>query len=104
MEITLFAKKATTKEGKSFYRFLSRLNRKDGTVQPVTVKFSGDCKLPKGEDCPMNIIVDKKNSNLASSSYLDEKTGETKSSYTLWVNDYKQGSAYVDHSLDDFQF
>ena len=102
MEITLFAKKAQTNDGRSFYRFLSRLTRKDGTIQPVTVKFSQDCKLPKGEECPMNIKVDKANANLAENQYMDEKTGETKFSYTLWVKDYKAGSPYVDSSLDDF--
>ena len=111
MEITLFAKKRTTKEGKTFYNFLSTLTRKDGTELLCTVKFRDDCGLPKPEACPMNILVDKKDCNLSTRKFTrevtDQSTGELVQeqgqSYTLWVSKWAPGSAYVDHSMDDFE-
>ena len=110
MEITLFAKKRSTKEGKIFYNFLSTLTKKDGTQLLVTVRFRDDCGQPKAEACPMNILVDKKDCNLATRKFnrevTDEATGELVreqgESYTLWVSKWTPGAAYVDHSMDDF--
>lgn len=102
MEITIYAKKKETKEGKKFYAFLTTLKRKDGTEQTMAVKFREDCGSPKGTDCPMNIIVDKKNANVSTREYEREDTGEKATAYTLWVNDWKEGAPFVDTSLDDF--
>lgn len=102
MQITIFAKKRTNKEGRVFYNFLSTLKRKDGTEQPVTVKFGGDAKVPNSEDCPMNIVFQREDANVARRTYTDEQTGELKVAYTLWLKAYSIGDAYVDHSLDEF--
>ena len=110
MEITLFAKKRTSKEGKVFYNFLSTLTRKDGDQILVTVKFRDEAGTPKPESCPMNIIVDKKFCNLSTRKFnrevVDQATGEVTQeigeSYTLWVTKWIPGAAYVDHSMDDF--
>ena len=103
MEITVFAKKRTTKEGKTFYGYLTTLRRKDGTEQTVSVRFRESCENPKPENCPMNIIVEKRSANLSKREFIRESTGEVMNSYTLWVSEWKNGSAYVDHSLDDFE-
>lgn len=102
MEIAIFAKKRTTKDGKPFYSFLSTLTRKDGTAQTVTVKFRDECGSPKPEKCPMNIKVEKGNMNLASSTFTREDTGEPATSYKLWVSTWEPGSPWVDTSLDEF--
>lgn len=102
MQITIFAKKRTNKEGRVFYNFLSTLARKDGTEQPVSVKFGGDAKEPKPEDCPMNIVFQREDANIAKRAYTDTNTGELKTAYTLWVKAYSLGEPYIDHSLDEF--
>lgn len=111
MEITLFSKKRTTKEGKIFYNFLSTLTKKDGTQLVCTVKFRDEAGTPKPENCPMNILVDKSNCNLSTRKFTrqvtDPETGELSSekgeSYTLWVSSWLPGGPYVDHSMDDFE-
>ena len=111
MEITVFAKKRQTKTGKIFFNYLSTLHKKDGTEVSCDVKFREDAGQPKPEQCPINIVVDKGDCNLVNRKYsrreTDEFTGEvvTMESMrpTLWVSAWKQGSAYVDHSMDDFE-
>lgn len=102
MEIAIYAKKRTTKDGKLFYSYLSNLTRKDGTTQTVAVKFRDECGSPKPEECPMNIEVEKEHMNLATSVFTREDTGEPATSYKLWVSAWKPGSPWVDTSLDDF--
>ena len=110
MEITIFAKKRNTKEGKIFYNFLSTLTRKDGSTLVCTVKFRDDAGTPKPEQCPMNIKLDKGSCNLSSKKFqrqiVDDSSGElvseTGESYTLWISKWEPGAPYVDHSMDDF--
>lgn len=102
MEIAVFAKKGNTKEGKTFYRYLSTLKRKDNSEQLVAVKFREDCGQPKAEKCPMNIKFEKKDGNLSKREYLDEATGEVREAFTLWISKWSEGKPYEDHSLDDF--
>ena len=109
MEITIYSKKRTTKEGKSFYNFLSTLTRKDGSTLLCTVKFRDEAgPLPKPELCPMNIIVEKKDCNLSTKKFTRQTTDESGDlvteegqSYTLWVSKWIPGSQFEDHSLDD---
>lgn len=103
MEITIFAKKRTTKDGKTFYGYISTLTRKDGTKQTVSVKFRDECGSPKPEKCPVNIKFDKSDANLATSEFVREDTGERATSYTLWVSAWENVSPYIDKSLDDFE-
>lgn len=104
MKITIYAKKRKTKEGKSFYSYLTTLQRKDGSGgQTMTVKFRDGIAIPRAEECPMNIIIERGKANVAESSYVREDTGEIAYSYTLWVNEWSQGSEFVDHSLDDYE-
>lgn len=103
MNLAIFAKKRTTKEGKTFYSYLSTMTKKDGSDLTVTVKFRDECGSPKPENCPVNIIVDKEHANLSSRDYVREDTGETVKSYILWVSAWEMGAPFVDHSLDDFE-
>ena len=50
----------------------------------------------------MNIKFDKKNANISKRTFKREDTGETGTSYTLWISTWENGSEYVDHSMDDF--
>ena len=103
MEITIFAKKRQTQDGrKSFFSYLTTLTRKDGTPCTCVVKFAAPAEAPDPLNCPCNIQVDKADCNMAVEDYTDSKSGEVRKSYKLWVKNYKPGSAYVDHSMDDF--
>lgn len=101
MIIAIFAKRCQTKEGKTFYRYLSTLTTKTGEEWPVQVKFREDCGAPKPDVCPVNIEVTKENCNLATREYTVEETGEVRKARTLWVTAWNKGPEYVDHSLDD---
>ena len=103
MEIAVFAKRCTGKDNKTFYRYLSSLTKKDGTAQTVAVSFRDEAGQPRPEKCPMNIIISKGDVNLASKTFVREDTGEVGTSYTLWVTKWKEGSPYVDHSLDEYE-
>lgn len=103
MEITVFAKKRTTKDNtRTFYSYLSKLTRKDGTEQTVTVKFRDECGAPKPDACPMNIIIEKDKCNMSKKDFIYDETGEVGTSHTLWVTAWEQGAEYVDHSMDEF--
>ena len=103
MNITIFAKKAQTNDGKAFYRYLSTLTDKQGKDYPVQVKFRESCGSPNAKDCPMNIVVEKQEANLVVKEYTKEDTGEVRQSRTLWVTHWVEGEPYVDTSLDDFE-
>lgn len=101
MNITVFAKKATSKEGKNYSIYLGRLiNKITGEEINVRLKFREDCGQPKADSCPMNIIVAKDDANLVEKAYTVD--AETRISRTLWISKWEQGEAYVDHSLDDY--
>ena len=104
MEISIFAKKRQTKDGRTFYTYLSTLTKKDGTEIPCSVKFNQEtAPAPKPENCPCNIIVDKENCNLSSKKYFRESTGEILDTHTLWINQYAAGGEWIDHSMDEFE-
>ena len=102
MEVTVFAKKRTSKEGKKFYTYLTKLTRKDGTTLTTSVRFTEACGAPKSDTCPINIVLDKGDCNLSTRSFVNPDTGEEFEVYTLWVNKWQVGSPYVDTSMDDF--
>lgn len=101
MELTIFAKRRQSKEGKQFYQFLGTLKKKDGTDETMRVCFR-DCAVPRAESCPRNIIITKDHCNIASRSYND-KDGNLKSAKTLWVSEWSEGRQYIDHSMDDYE-
>lgn len=104
MKITLFRKVRTTKEGKKFDSFITKLAKKDGTEITASVKFSGDSRDAFDASlCPYIIIVDKQDANLSKRETKNEDTGEEHIFYTLWVKKYTvSDEKFVDHSLDDF--
>lgn len=102
MELTVFAKKRTTTEGKRFYTYLTQLTRKeDGERVSVQVKFP-EGLAPKADDCPLNIIVNKEKANLAVKK-LGTENGEI-ISRTLWIKEYTiSKNPFEDTSLDDYE-
>ncbi len=103
MNVVIFAKKRTTKEGKKFYNYIGTLKKKDGSEDTVAVKFREECGAPDPKSCPCNILVNKGDANISSRDFTREDTGEVIVIKTLWVNAWKQGAPYVDHSLDDYE-
>lgn len=103
MNLTVFAKSKTTKEGKPFNTYFSKLTKKDGTEVSVELKFREECGAPKNFPC--NIIVDKQDANLVEKEITYEKDGEEKEALQrrMWISKWTDGEPYVDHSLDDFE-
>nr|DAJ65524.1 MAG TPA: hypothetical protein [Caudoviricetes sp.] len=101
MFLTIFAKKRTSKENKSFYTYLTQLKKKDSEESvTVQVKFPDDIK-PNPLECPMNIEVEKKKANLQEKK-VNTDGGEIVSR-TLWIKDYNVSeNPYEDSSLDNY--
>lgn len=105
-EITIFAKKKTTRDkSKTFFDYITTLNRKDGGKQTMRVRFREDSESgrPKPEKCPMNIVIEKGEANISRREYTREDTGEIGISYTLWIKEWTEGTPYIDTSLDEFE-
>ena len=102
MEITIFAKKAQSLDGRNFTRFITKLlNNSTGELETMSVNFREECGQPKGENCPMNIIVNKGDCNISSRTYVD-KNGDEQVGKTLWISAWESGSEYIDHSTDSY--
>lgn len=100
MEITIFAKKASTKEGKTFMRYITRLVKMStGEVVTMGVKFRESAGVP--DTFPCNIIVTKAGCNISLRNATD-KDGKPIQYPTLWVSEWTEGKPYVDHSTDDY--
>lgn len=108
MKVTIFSQKKETKEGKKFYTYLAKINKKDGSVDTLEAKFREECGAPDPKKCPLIIEVDKTSgSNVAEKKvkYTDE-VGEEKETTrrTLWVASYVESDEkYVDTSLDEYE-
>lgn len=103
MQITVFAKKKNTKEGKIFYTYLTTLTKKDGTEEMIEVKFREDAGNPKPENCPLNVICEREDANISKKAYKREDTGELAERKTLWISAWSEGEPYIDTSLDDYE-
>ena len=103
MKINVFAKKRTTKDGsKSFYTYITKLVKKDGSTITASVKFPED-NTPKADEFPLTIEFDKADANLSTKAIENDETGEVVGeSKTLWLKKFKK-SAYIDTSLEDFE-
>lgn len=98
----IFKKDKTSKEGKRFASYLTRITNKDTREEvSASVKFEdGACNPPKS----FPIRIDIMNGSVSSKNYTDEKTGEERKSYTVWVRDWKESEEkYVDDSLDNWK-
>lgn len=101
-EITIFAKKRTTIDGKKFYTYLTRLNKKDGSEVVASVKFREECGSPEPKTCPCFINIPDGGCNYSVRPYIDEASGMELMSSTLWVNEWEPGRSYIDTSMEDF--
>ena len=102
-ELTIYAKKRTTKDGKTFYSYLTRLKKKTGEEITASVRFREKAGMPDPTVCPCNIAVENSHVNYTSVPYTDEASGVPSVSHTLWVSEWKPGSDYVDTSMDEFE-
>jgi len=103
MKITVFAKKKQTREGKTFYSYLSTI-KKAGEPITVSVKFTDEAGHPQPAECPCNIEFRKEDANLASRKVTVDRDGvPVVNEYsTLWINEWEYSAdKYVDHSMDD---
>ena len=104
MELAIFAKKRQTRDGRTFYTYLTTLTKKDGEEVTCSAKFSEAFPAPKPETCPINIIVDKADCNFRAKRLINEATGEVFMSNTLWINKWAASpNEWEDHSMDDFE-
>lgn len=103
MELSIFAKRRRTQDGKIFFTYLTTATKKDGTEVPCSVRFTEPAQPPKPENCPCNIIVNKEHCNMSKKKIFREATGEILEVHTLWISQYAGGSEYVDHSMDEFE-
>jgi hypothetical protein len=101
MEVTIFAKSHTTKEGKKFYTFCTTLTAKDGTKYYTTVKFREGCSI-SANDCPKNIIIKKENANFTHKKHINKDSGKEYTEHILWISAFENGSEWVDTSMDEF--
>ena len=106
LELTIFAKKMQSTDGKTFYRYLTTLPNSE---EKVSVKFREEAGNPK--DCPCNIIIKKGDCNLAPRKYsvevVNKETGEVteeiRESKVLWVSKWaKSENVYEDTSMDEY--
>lgn len=103
MELTVFAKKRQSKDGRQFYTYITTLVKKDGEVLTTAVKFRESAGQPDPKECPMIIEAEKKNCNFSQKFLQNEETGQMITSNTLWVSEWtKSAKEYVDTSMDDF--
>jgi len=102
-ELTIFAKKAQTTDGRVFYKYLTTLKRKDGNDDMVEVKFTEAAGAPLPATCPCNILVERENVNMTNREFVDSKTGEVRIAKRMWVSEWETGSQYVDHSMDEYE-
>lgn len=106
MQIAIFSKKRSTKDGKkTFYTYFTKLTKKDGEEITTSVKFREECGEPDGKSCPMNIVVDKGACNFVEKgiTYKDAEGNEKDGiDRTLWVSSWKEGEPYEDKSMDSF--
>ena len=108
MKVVIFAKKRTTKDGKPFTAYVTKMKNKAGDEIACGVRFREECGAPKENECPCFIEFDKADANMNTRTFetTDVETGEIKDvvSRTLWITKWKKSAdKYVDHSLDDFE-
>jgi hypothetical protein len=111
MDLNIFAKKRTTKEGKIFYTYLTTLTKNNGEKVTMQVKFRDECGRPDAGKCPRVIRVKKKDCNYTEKDIdveeYDERTGEITGEKNiiqriLWVSLWEDVGEYLDNSMDGF--
>ena len=103
MKQAVFAKKRTSRDGKTFYSYLTTMRRKDGTEEIVQLKFRDKCGAPDPDQCPQNIVFPKSAANYSKRTFTREDTGEIVEQGVIWISQWDEGEPYVDTSMDDFE-
>ena len=111
MKLSIFAKKRQVEETdpktgatviRPFYTYLTTLvNKSNGELTPVQVKFRQACGAPDPQKCPCFITVDKSKANLSWETYVNDE-GEELRAAKMWITEWQYGGEFVDHSLDEF--
>lgn len=105
MIITVFKKKVTPKNGnKPFNKYITTLTNKQGESIYTEIRFADGVTIPSTFPCVVEIEKSKANLSTKTNKVTNEQ-GEEKefTRHTLWVNEIKSVSEYIDHSLDDFE-
>lgn len=105
MRINVFKKTKTTKKGKKFDIYLSKLtNKKTGEIMIVQVKYVGQAQTDienSNIKYPLTLDFDKANANLSTEGITTDN-GETFIRNKLWITKLNKIEQYVDDSLTDF--
>lgn len=106
MKINVFRKTKTTKKGKKFDIYLSKLtNKRTGEIMHVQVKFVGQAQTDienSNIKYPLTLDFDKANANLSTEEIATD-SGETFIRTNLWITKLNKIEQYVDDSLTDFE-
>lgn len=109
MKLTFFAKKGTRVDDKgnvqTYWTYNTRLTKKDGTQEYATVIAKDDCKLPRHEQCPINVKVKVPEHGSRSEKQWKSDDGTKSGTNVLffcseWEPDLD--NPFVDKSLDDY--
>lgn len=98
--VNVFKKDRVTKEGKQFSAYITRItNKATGEEVGASLKFEDGVAVPK----EFPVRIDVMNGSVSTRKFTDEKTGEEKTGYTVWVRDWKKSEEeYEDKSLDEW--
>ena len=100
LTLNVFKKERATKEGRKFNAYLTRIvNKATGEEISASLKFEENVDVPKEFPVRIDII----NGSVSTRKFVDEKTNEEKTGYTVWVREWKKSDEeYVDNSLNDW--
>lgn len=100
LTLNVFKKVRTTKEGKAFPAYITRItNKETGETVASSLKFEEDVDVPK----EFPIRIDVISGSVSTRKFTDEKTNEEKVGYTVWVREWKKSDEeYVDESLNEW--
>lgn len=106
MKINVFKKTKTTKKGKKFDIYLSKLtNKTTGEILNVQVKYVGQAQTDienSNIKYPLTLDFDKANANL-SEEVVELDNDVTFIRNNLWITKLNKIEQYVDNSLTDFE-
>ena len=106
MKIDVFKKTKTTKKGKKFDIYVSKLtNKTTGEKLYVQVKFVGDAQTEISNnkiEYPLTLEFDKRCANL-STEEITTDNGDNFVRRTLWITNINRIENFVDSSLTDFE-
>ena len=106
MKINVFRKTKTTKKGKKFDIYVSKItNKRTGEIIHVQVKYVGQAQTDienSNIKYPLTIEFDKANANL-SFEEITTDSGETFLRNNLWITKLTNIEQFVDNSLTDFE-